>query len=141
MSSKLARRWDEADVLALASVNPASGGGKGDGTVFGPASGEEKPWMQAKRHKLCEEVTTAVDTLIEKELHANSEQLSSMVSWLCSSSRPEHTRLLGDRLVGAVMQSNMGATVDRAVYHPLLRASLALANNWPLSVVVPLVAR
>ncbi len=74
----------------------------------------EREWMRVRRQRAYDAAMQSVERLIQTELHANERQLVDVVTWLTAHADME----LGERMPAAFMQSNMGATVDRDVYHP-----------------------
>ena len=98
-----------------------------------PLLPNEQPWQAEARAAQCRQACRRVAKLVRDELGVNSTTLSGMVAWLLA---PRPLTTVGHRLPAAVMESHMGATVDRSVYHPQLRA--ALRAQQPLGVVVPL---
>ncbi len=120
----------ESDVMV---VGPSHRSGEaGEAEEAFPRLPYEQAWQAEARAAQCRQACRRVSTLVRDELGVNSTTLSGMVAWLLSS-RP--ATVLGRRLPAAVMESHMGATVDRSVYHPQLRA--ALRDQCALGVVVP----
>ena len=93
----------------------------------------EEGWEARARTHLSRTTCEKISQLIDQELKLNHDVLADMAAFLLA---PRAHAVQGKRLPAAVMQSHMGATVDRQVYQPRLRELLRppLAE---LSVVVP----
>ena len=125
------RLSSSADVSVL---EPDSSVGGGSVSRRGlPALAGEEDWEGEARATQCRAACAQVTRLVRTELGVNTHTLACLVEWLLVSRPPS---VLGARLPAAVMQSHMGATVDRRVYHPQLRS--ALRSRHPLALLLPL---
>lgn len=90
-------------------------------------------WEGRARTLMCRVTCERISQMVRQELKLNNDVLLHMVDFLLAL-RPSSVQ--GGRLPAAVMQSHMGATVDRQIYQPRLR-ELLKPPVAHMSVLVP----